>query len=206
MTADARRTMIDSQLRPQGVNDADIIAAFAAVAREDYVPEARAGVAYRDRSVPLGEGRAMIAPAALGAMLMEAQVAPGAKALVVGPGGDYAAALLARLGVETIALDEEQAIGPKADGVKTVKGGIAKGHAKGAPYDLIMIVGAIEELPEGWREQLVEGGQLVTGIFDAGVTRLARGVRVGDRLALHPFADAQLPVLPQFAKAPAFAF
>ena len=83
MTADARRTMIDSQLRPQGVNDPDIIAAFAAIAREDYVPEARAGVAYRDRSVPLGEGRAMIAPAALGAMLMEAQVAPGAKALVV---------------------------------------------------------------------------------------------------------------------------
>lgn len=200
----ARRIMIDSQLRPQGVNDASLLAAFAAVAREDYVPHDRAGIAYRDRSVPLGEGRAMIAPAALGAMLMEATVKPGEKALVVGPGSNYAATLLSHMGVDALALDEEAPIGPKA--TRSAKGPLEKGHAKDAPYDLILVVGAIEQLPDGWRKQLVDGGRLVTGLFDGGVTRLARAVKVDDRLALHPFADAQLPVLGQFAKATAFTF
>ncbi|MBW0145554.1 protein-L-isoaspartate O-methyltransferase family protein [Sphingomicrobium clamense] len=199
-----RRIMIDSQLRPQGVNDPAVLAAFAAVPREDYVPEERAGVAYRDRSVPLGEGRALIAPAALGMMLTEATLSPGDKALVVGPGSNYAAALLDEMGLETVALDDEAPIGPKPS--KAAKGKLDKGHAKGGPYDLILIVGAVEELPAAYRKQLVDGGQLVTGIFDGGVTRLARGVKVDDRLALHPFADAQLPVLPQFAKVEAFAF
>lgn len=202
----ARRTMIDSQLRPQGVNDHAILAAFTAVAREDYVPADRAAIAYRDRSVPLSDGRALIAPAALGAMLMEASLAEGAKALVVGPGSDYAAALLAHLGLEVTALDEDAPLGPDVAGVSPAKGALEKGWAKAAPYDLVLIVGAIEELPDTYRDQLVEGGQLVTGLFDNGVTRLARGVRVGDRLALHPFADAQLPVLAQFAKVAAFAF
>ena len=200
----ARRIMIDSQLRPQGVNDAAVLAAFAAVPREDYVPAERAGIAYRDRSVPLGEGRAMIAPAALGAMLMEATVKAGDKALVVGPGSNYAAALLTRMGADAVALDDGTPIGPKAE--KAVKGALDKGHKKDGPYDLILVVGAIEELPDAWRKQLVDGGRLVTGLFDNGVTRLARAVKVDDRLALHPFADAQLPVLAQFAKAPAFSF
>lgn len=200
----ARRIMIDSQLRPQGVNDPAVLAAFAAVAREDYVPAERAGIAYRDRSVPLGEGRALIAPAALGAMLMEATVKTGEKALVVGPGSNYAAALLAYMGVDAIALDDEQPIGPKA--ANAAKGPLDKGLKKHGPYDLILVVGAIEELPDAWRKQLVDGGRLVTGLFDQGVTRLARGVKVDERLALHPFADAQLPVLAQFAKAPAFQF
>lgn len=200
----SRRIMIDSQLRPQGVNDPSVLAAFAAVPREEYVPGDRAGVAYRDRSVPLGEGRALIAPAALGAMLMEATVKPGDKALVVGPGSNYAAALLEEMGLEPFALDEEAPVGPKPS--HAAKGKLEKGYAKGGPYDLILVVGAIEELPASWRKQLVDGGQVVTGLFVDGVTRLARGVKVDDRLALHPFADAQLPVLPQFAKVEAFAF
>ena len=200
----ARRIMIDSQLRPQGVNDGDVLAAFAAVPREDYVPADRAGIAYRDRSVPLGEGRALVAPAALGAMLVEATVKPGEKALVIGPGSNYAAALLEHMGVHAVALDDEKPVGPKA--ANAAKGALEKGYAKDAPYDLILVVGAIEELPASWHKQLVEGGRVVTGLFDQGVTRLARAVKVDDRLALHPFADAQLPVLAQFAKAPAFTF
>ncbi|WP_265571250.1 protein-L-isoaspartate O-methyltransferase family protein [Sphingomicrobium nitratireducens] len=203
-TQTARRIMIDSQLRPQGVTDAAVLAAFAAVPREHHVPESAAAIAYRDRSVPLGEGRALIAPAALGAMLMEAAAKPGEKALVVGPGASYAAALLAEMGLEVVALDEES--GPKTKGVTMKKGAFEKGAAKEGPYDLVLLVGAAEEMGDALVEQVVEGGRLVGGIFENGVTRLAKGVKSGGQLALRPFVDAQVPVIAAFSRPAAFAF
>lgn len=202
----ARRIMIDSQLRPQGVSDPQILAAFAAIAREDYVPTDRAAIAYRDRAVPLGEGRTMIAPAALGEMLMATGATAGQKALVIGPGSDYAAALLATMGLEVVALDSEKSPAPSASSVTVAAGPLEKGYAKAASYDLILVVGAIEHLPGALVDQLSDGGRIVTGLSERGVTRLARGVRTGERLALHPFADAQLPLLGGFAKSDVFAF
>ncbi|WP_260483565.1 protein-L-isoaspartate O-methyltransferase family protein [Sphingomicrobium flavum] len=193
MSANPRQVMIDSQLRPQGVNDRAILAAFAAIPREDYVPEGMKDVAYRDRSVPLGDGRFMIPAAALGAMLQALGKCDKKNALVVGPGADYAAALLDYLGYEVTALDG-------------AKGDIAKGHKKGAPYDAILLLGAAEERPEELIKQLAEGGRIVMGRADRGVTRLAAGTKAGGAVALDDFADAQLPLVEEFARKPAFSF
>lgn len=193
MSLEARQAMIDSQLRPQGVNDRAVLSAFAAIPREDYVPDAVKDIAYRDRSVPLGEGRAMIPPAALGAMIQALGKCDKKNALVVGPGADYAAALLGHLGYEVTAIDGS-------------KGDISKGHKKGAPYDAILILGAVEERPEALIKQLSEGGRIVMGRADRGVTRLAAGTKAGGSVALDDFADAQLPLVEQFARKPEFSF
>lgn len=193
MSLEARQAMIDSQLRPQGVNDRAVLAAFAAIAREDYVPEGVKDVAYRDRAVPLGNGRSMIPAAALGAMIQALGKCDKSNALVVGPGADYAAALLDYLGYDVTALDGS-------------KGDISKGHKKGAPYDAILILGAVEERPEELIKQLADGGRIVMGRADRGVTRLSAGIKAGGTVAFDDFADAQLPLVEEFSRAPAFSF
>src|SRR5687768_12307365 len=95
----ARRAMIDSQLRPEGVTDAAVLAAMGSVAREDYVPQAARDVAYVDRPIALGEGRAMMPPAALGRLLGALAPRAGERALVVGAASGYSAAILGAIGL-----------------------------------------------------------------------------------------------------------
>ncbi|MEO5972749.1 MAG: protein-L-isoaspartate O-methyltransferase, partial [Sphingomicrobium sp.] len=146
--AAARAVMIDSQLRPEGVGDPAVLAAMAAVPRERFVPEAARALAYGDRAVPLGEGRSMMAPAALGLLLSALAPRSGERALVVGAGTGYAAALLAKIGLDVTALESSAAlITAKGQGIAVVEGPLAEGHARGAPYDLILIDGAVEHVP-----------------------------------------------------------
>src|SRR5215212_9778259 len=92
--AAARRAMVDSQLRPEGVTDPAVLAAMASIPREQFVPEALKPLAYMDRPLHLADGKAMMAPAALARLLTELQPRAGERALVVGSGSDYAAKVL----------------------------------------------------------------------------------------------------------------
>ena len=204
----ARRAMVDSQLRPEAVTDRGVLAAMAAVERERFVPESAKALAYFDRPLRLSDSRAMMPPAALGRLLSELAPRAGERALIVGSGTGYAAALLKAIGLEVVALesDEELARTARAAGVETVTGNLAGGWAKEAPYDLVLFDGAVEEVPDSILKQLAPGGRLAGAIIDRGVTRLVVGRVAGGSLGLRSLADADVAILPGFSRPRAFTF
>lgn len=204
----ARRAMIESQLRPTGVVDPAIVAAFAAVEREAYVPEALRPMAYADRSLSLGGGRFLTAPSALGKLLMQMMPRAGQRALVVGAATGYSSEVLRRMGLHVVALDSSAELADTARelGVEVAKGPLEEGWKKGAPYSQILIDGAVEQIPEAIVKQLADGGRLGTALIDRGVTRLVVGRKAGESFGYLSVADAGMPALPGFNRPRAFTF
>ena len=204
----ARRAMVDSQLRPEAVTDRGVIAAMARVERERFVPEGQRALAYYDRSLPIAAGRTMMPPAALGRLLSALAPIAGERALVVGSGGGYSAALLIAIGLAVTALESDHALATAAGevGIATEVGGLASGWAAGAPYDLILVDGAVEEIPAALTNQLAPGGRLGGGLVDRGITRLVVGRLSGGALGLATISDADVAVLPGFARPRVFTF
>jgi protein-L-isoaspartate(D-aspartate) O-methyltransferase len=204
----ARRVMIESQLRPTGVVDPAIVGAFAAVERENFVPESLRPLAYADRAIALGDRRFLTAPSALGKLLMQMMPRSGQRALVVGAASGYSAEVLRRMGLDVIALDSSAPLAGNARelGLNVVEGPLEEGWKKGAPYDQILIDGAVEQIPETIVRQLADGGRLGTALIDRGVTRLVVGRKVGDAFGYLSVADAGMPVLPGFNRPRAFTF
>ena len=202
-----RRAMVASQLRTTAVNDPRVVAAMGVVARERFVPAEQAALAYLDKSLPVAPGRALASPMVTGRLLTEARVKHGDKALVIGAGAGYSAAVLAELGAVVTALEEDEALAGKATpGVRRVAGALAKGWVKAAPYDVILFDGAAEEIPAAIINQLADGGRLAAPIVEKGVTRLALGRKAGGGFGLQSFADAEAPILPGFAVVKGFSF
>lgn len=205
-----RRAMVVSQLRTTGVNDARVVTAMGEIARERFVPGDKAVLAYADLALPIGGGRALNPPMVTGRLLTEAQVAPGDTALVVGAATGYTVALLEKLGASVVAVEEDAellAMGRNnVPGATWVKAPLAAGSKKGAPYSLIVLDGAVEEIPQALIDQLGDGGRLVGALIDRGVSRLVSGVRVGRGFGTKAFADADSAHLPGFAKPAAFSF
>ncbi len=210
MMVERREAMIERQLRPTGVNDVNLLAAFRAVDRARFVPPAAAALAYADTAVATAPGRVLIEPMVLGLLLTHARVRAGERVLVVGAGTGYSAAVLAALGCRVTALEVDPALAATAaallDGVEVATGPLAAGWPENAPYDLILIDGAAAELPPELLAQ-AEGGRLAGIIVgDDRVARATVGRIVGGRFAGTGFAETGAPVLPGFARAPAFVF
>jgi len=204
----ARRAMVDSQLRPEAVTDRGVLAAMASVERERFVPESARALAYFDRPLRLSDGRAMMPPAAIGRLLSELAPRAGERALVVGSGTGYAAALLKAIGLDVVALESDETLARTARdaGVDTVVGDLAAGWGKGAPYDIILLDGAVEEMPDVLVKQLSPSGRIAGAIVDRGVTRLVVGRVAGGSLGLRSLADADVATLPGFSRPRAFTF
>jgi protein-L-isoaspartate(D-aspartate) O-methyltransferase len=204
----ARRAMVDNQLRPEGVTDRGVLAAMGLVERERFVPEAARALAYFDRPLKIAPGRAMMPPAALGRLLSELAPRPGERALVVGSGSGYSAALLRSIGLEVVALESDRSLAATSaeSGIDAVSGDLDKGWAKEAPYDLILLDGAVEEVPTSLIKQLREGGRLAGAIIERGVSRLVVGRAAGGVLGLRSIADAEVERLPGFERPRAFTF
>lgn len=185
-TATARRAMIDSQLRPSGVNEEYVLARMLAVPREDFLPADKASLAYIDRAIALGDKGHLAAPLFYGKLLIEAAPRPDDRALVVDGGTGYLPALLRPLVSELTVLSAADA---------------ATGAGVGADvgeYSLILIDGAIEQLPESLVGQLTDEGRVVTGLVLRQVTRLASGRKVAGKVNLQPLEDLGIPVLHGF--------
>lgn len=208
-----RQQMVASQLRTTAVNDPRVVAAMARVPRERYLPSTAATLAYRDTAVPLAHGRKANLPIATGKLLTEAYLTPGDRVLLIGAAGGYAAAVLARLVADVVAVESDRELAASARdaladlaNVHVVEGPLQAGCADRAPYDLLMIDGAVEEVPDALVQQVRLGGRVVAGIVDRGVTRLAAGRRSEHGFALLDFADVDCVILPGFAKPKSFVF
>ena len=204
----ARQAMVDSQLRPQGVNDPAVIEAMSLVPRERFVPDELKPLAYIDRAVPLGEGRALPPPAVLGLLLTALAPLRGERALVIGAATGYSAAVLAEMGIATDAVESSSALAAAArkNGVQVVEGALEAGNPKGGDYDFILIDGAVESIPDALVGQLKDGGRLGGAIVDKGITRLIIGRKAGSGFGYLTVADAATPALPGFQRPQAFTF
>jgi protein-L-isoaspartate(D-aspartate) O-methyltransferase len=208
--AAARRAMVDNQLRPEGVVDPVVVNAMANLPREKFVPAEARALAYGDRPVPLGKGRALASPAVTGRLLSELEPRQGERALVVGAGSGYSSALLDSLGLQVTAIECDPALVAMAKEaspeISAIEGILPAGYPGAAPYDIILIDGAVEHIPDAITEQLVEGGRIGAALIDRGVTRLAVGRKIGGRVGLRTIADAEVAPLPGFERPKAFTF
>lgn len=200
-SAVARRAMIESQLRVSGVNDPVVLAAFDALPREDFLPAARRAAAYIDRAQPLARDRMLAPPLTHGQLLQEARPSRDDHAMLLGGATGYLAALLAPLvgSLEVVESDPDLAGSAPLKAGRWTIGPLADGVADQAPFSLIVIDGAIEELPEGLVQQLADDGRLLTGLIDRGVCRLAIGRKAAGRIGLLAIGDAEFSRLDEFA-------
>lgn len=185
----ARKAMIDSQLRTSGVNDAFVLERMGSVPREEYVPDTAKGTAYMDRAIRLADGGFLPAPLFHGAMLAEARPTREDSVLVIDGGSGYLAALVEPLvkSVRTVSPDEAL-------------------KAKKGDYSLILVDGAIGHVPANMARLVAEGGRIVTGLVERGVTRLATGRKSGKALALLPLAEMGVPRMGAFDKPESWSF
>jgi len=188
--AAARRHMIESQLRTSGINDRFVLDRMKAVPREDYVPEGARAAAYVDRQIPLGAGAYLASPLAHGQILTHARPTGDDRTLVIGPATGYLAALLSPLVAELRETTPDQVLAGNVDAV----------------FGLVVVDGAVEQVPESLIATLAPEGRLVTGMIRKGVTRLEIGRRSGTQIALISLTETQLPRLPAFDKPQGWTF
>lgn len=213
--AAAREAMVDSQVRTSDVNRYAIIEAMLWCPRERFVPHARRDLAYAEIEIPLAPGRAMLTPRAFAMMLDAAEIGPNDLVLDLAAGTGYSTAVISRLGAAVIAIEPEAELVAHAtdalqelEVVNTVvsQGDPTAGDPAHAPYDVIFINGAVEQVPDVLIDQLRDGGRLVAIFFDRGVGQCRTILRVGDTLAHRIAFDINGPLVPGFERERAFAF
>jgi len=215
--AQARRTMVDSQVRPSDVTDLRLIAAMLDVAREQFVPAARRAVAYLDMDVPVGDkgARALLKPMVLAKLLQAAGIGEGDHVLDVGCATGYSAAVLGKLAETVVALEEDTALAriagetlaaSGASNVSIVCGPLHDGWEQAAPFDVIVVEGASEVVPAALLAQLKDGGRLVAVIGSGPMGKATIFRKSGGNPTGQTLFDATAPLLPGFAKAAAFVF
>ncbi|QLP97906.1 MAG: protein-L-isoaspartate O-methyltransferase [Rhodoblastus sp.] len=201
--------MADRRLRPFGVFDAKVLAAFDAVPRERFVAKEFVSVAYADTPVRCAAGRRLLlAPLILGRMLQAAEIKPADRALDVAGGSGYSACVLGRLAAEVTALESEALETPfeLGDNVTRVVGPVTEGAKTKGPFDVIVINGVIEVASKALLEQLAEGGRLIALERQGAAAQGVRYVRNGESVNRRLEFNASGPLLPEFAAPAGFVF
>ncbi|MFD1797446.1 protein-L-isoaspartate O-methyltransferase [Paracoccus aurantiacus] len=211
----ARTMMVDTQVRPNDVTKYPVIEAMLSVPREAFVPDARRSVAYVGENVPLSEDRWLLEPRSFGKMLDGLNIQPDELVLNIGAGLGYDAAVTACLAEAVVALESHTEMARHAettlaeqgiDNVAVVTGGLTEGYPGQAPYDVILISGGIEQLPNAIADQLKEGGR-VGAIFMEGGLGVARiGYKIDGQINWRFAFNAAVPVLPGFTRSAEFVF
>jgi protein-L-isoaspartate(D-aspartate) O-methyltransferase len=215
----ARQKMVDGQVRPSDVTDIRILDAMLAVPREAFVPENKQALAYLDLDLDVSEGgsarRFLIQPAVLAKMLQAAEIKETDRVLVVGCATGYAAAVIAGFAQQVTATESDPALAAKAKGILARNGcekvairtaAAVDGDQADGPYDVIVLNGATEVVPERLYGQLRNGGRLV-GVFVTSQPARATIVTCSHGDYGHrTLFDATAPVLPGMERVPAFVF
>jgi protein-L-isoaspartate(D-aspartate) O-methyltransferase len=214
--AAARSHMIESQLRPTKVVDERVLAAFGFIRRELFVSAQLLAVAYIDEDLPLGGGRYLMEPMVAARLIQAASVVRTDTVLVVGAGTGYEAAILSILARKVVALEENADLARRCRAalvehqiasVEAVEGPLRGGHRARAPYDAILLAGAVAEMPTEIVGQLAEGGRLLAVERPGpGIGRAVLTQRSGGALARRVIFDAAIPLLPGFSPGPTFLF
>jgi protein-L-isoaspartate(D-aspartate) O-methyltransferase len=213
--ATARRHMVDGQVRTADVTDLRIISAMMDLPREHFVPPASAGLAYLDLDLPVGDraSRRLLKPMVLAKLIHAADVASTDRVLDVGCATGYGAAILARIAGQVVALEQDASLAQAAraalaaqSNVSVVNGPLTGGWPPGAPYDVIVLEGATEIVPQAFLGQLKEGGRLVCLLGSGPGAKAMLYCRSGQEMGGRPIFDGAGGLLPGFAKTPVFAF
>jgi len=213
--AAARRMMVDCQVRTSDVTNLRLIAAMLAVPRERFVPKASAELSYLDADLPVEEGgaRRLLKPMVLAKLLQAAEIGETDRVLDVGCATGYSAAVIGQLASSVVALEQDAALARLAEdnlqalGVRNATvatGSLVEGWPAGAPYDVILLDGAVEAVPKALLRQLKDGGRLV-GVVGRSPVSKAMLFRSSGANGW-PIFDAAAPALPGFAVPPAFVF
>jgi protein-L-isoaspartate(D-aspartate) O-methyltransferase len=212
----ARHNMVENQIRPNKVTDVRLLDALDAVPRERFVPDALKGIAYLDGDIELGSGRRLLEPMVFARMLQSAEIQPTEIVLDVGCGTGYSSAVLARMASTVVALESDRALLHRAtallaelgvDTVALIEGALAAGDKAHGPYDVIVIEGAVARIPEALSAQLAEGGRLLAVIARPGaVPQATLSLKVGNSVSTLPLFEAAASLLPGFAEHPGFVF
>jgi protein-L-isoaspartate(D-aspartate) O-methyltransferase len=211
----ARRTMmVDTQVRPSDVTKFPIIDSMLAVPREAYVPNDQLEAAYVGGNLEIAPGRVILEPRSFGKLLDAVDVQPSDAVLDLGCGYGYSTAVIARLAEAVVAVEEDEALAADAqkrlsahgvDNAAVMAGPLAAGAAKHGPYDVIIVQGAVEDVPAVLIDQLKDGGR-IAAIFMEGSLGVARIGHKGAQGVTWRYAfNASAPVLAGFTKAKAFA-
>lgn len=211
----ARRLMIDTQLRPNRILDPRVIDAMGSVPREAFVPERMQTLAYIDEDVAVAPGRYLMEPRVFGRLVQELEIQPDDRVLDVGCSTGYSTAILARLAREVVALEADAALAARSgqllsrhglSNFTSRVGPLAAGAADLAPYQAIVLNGAVEEVPNKLKEQLTIGGRLAAVVMTGGVGKATIVTRHQAGFGVREIMDAATPPLPGFAREKGFVF
>jgi protein-L-isoaspartate(D-aspartate) O-methyltransferase len=216
--AEQRRNMVESQVRPSDVTDRRVIRAMSEVERERFVPRALRAIAYMDQEVPLAAAvgrRALLAPRTFAKLIQAAEIGADAAVLDVGAATGYSSAVLARLAARVVALESDPDLAEEArralpaagvTGVALRHGPLGNGSPEDAPFDVIVLEGAVPEVPARLLDQLKDGGRLVAILSDGRWGRATVWRRIGTSYDARPVFDAGALPLPGFAREAQFQF
>jgi protein-L-isoaspartate(D-aspartate) O-methyltransferase len=210
----ARRTMmVDTQVRPSDVTKFHIIDAMLAVPRENFVPRDRREAAYVGENVDLGGGRVVLEPRTLAKILDALDVRNTEFALDIGSGFGYSSAVLSRMAEAVVALEEneewsndaQEALSEfGADNVICQLGTLCDGAPQHAPYDVILLQGAVEHLPQAIVDQLKEGGRIACLFAEGALGTVKIGYKLDGKMNWRYSFNAGAPVIPGFERHHAF--
>lgn len=219
--AEARRLMVEGQVRPYDVTDLRVLAAMLDVPRERFVAAERQDLAYLDRDIDVrgpGAGsrpRFMLRPAVLAKLIQSAEIEAADHVLDVGCATGYSSAVLARLAASVVALEEDGVLAATAremlsalgaHNVTIVSGALTQGAPAQAPFDVILLSGSTEIAPKSLIRQLGDGGRLVCVLGSSPIGEATVFRRISDHVTRQPLFEVTAPVLPGFVKPTEFAF
>ncbi len=210
----ARRTMmVDTQVRPSDVTKFPIIDAMLSVPREAFVPDRLREAAYLGENLDLGEGRVMLDPRTLAKMLDALDIEGDELVLDIGAAHGYSSAVIARMAEAVVGVEADAALVEEAqrtllehgaDNVIMQQGDLATGAPDHGPYDVILLQGAVEHLPEAITDQLKEGGRMACLFLEGALGVVRIGYKIDGRLNWRYAFNAGAPVLPGFERHAAF--
>lgn len=209
-----RRLMVDTQIRPSDVTKYPIIDAMLSVEREKFLPESLREAAYAGENLDLGNGRVVLEPRTLAKMLDALDIEADELVMDLGSAFGYSAAVAARMAQAVVAVEEDASLADEAqailssvgaDNVIVHAGPLADGASEHGPYDVILLQGAAETLPETIEAQLKDGGRIACLFMEGALGVVRIGYKSGGRISWRFDFNASAPVLPGFKKAKAFA-